>query len=128
MPPKDPTVEEARAYKQARTKAQQAGPPMTLGNMRSNGVRSLSVYCHCCHHEVEFNVDHMPGRRRGALDWAAHGVHAVRFCRGRRTAELSGDIIADKLSRPQRLSYSGRVNGRRCSARMPATALSFNFD
>jgi hypothetical protein len=26
--------------------------PMTLGNMRSNGVRSLAVQCHQCHREV----------------------------------------------------------------------------
>jgi hypothetical protein len=26
--------------------------PMTLGNMRANGVRSLAVQCHQCRHEV----------------------------------------------------------------------------
>jgi hypothetical protein len=26
--------------------------PMTLGNMRANGVRSLAVSCHLCHHET----------------------------------------------------------------------------
>jgi hypothetical protein len=26
--------------------------PMTLGNMRANGVRSLSVSCMLCHHEA----------------------------------------------------------------------------
>jgi hypothetical protein len=26
--------------------------PMTLGNMRANGVRSLAIYCHNCHHEA----------------------------------------------------------------------------
>ena len=26
--------------------------PMTLGNMRANGVRSLAVSCHLCHHEA----------------------------------------------------------------------------
>jgi hypothetical protein len=26
--------------------------PMTLGNMRTNGVRSLAVGCHLCHHEA----------------------------------------------------------------------------
>jgi len=25
------------------------GPPMTLGNMRENGVRRLAVYCERCH-------------------------------------------------------------------------------
>jgi hypothetical protein len=31
--------------------------PMTFGNMRSNGVRSLLVYCSVCPHTVVFNVD-----------------------------------------------------------------------
>jgi hypothetical protein len=26
--------------------------PMTLGNMRENGVRSLAIQCHQCRHEV----------------------------------------------------------------------------
>jgi hypothetical protein len=33
------------------------GLPMTLGNMRANGVRALFVYCPACHHQVNFNVD-----------------------------------------------------------------------
>jgi hypothetical protein len=35
--------------------------PMTLQNMRENGVRSLSIQCHQCRHEVVMNVDHLPG-------------------------------------------------------------------
>ena len=31
--------------------------PMTLGNMRRNGIRSLFVYCHICHHSRDLNVD-----------------------------------------------------------------------
>jgi hypothetical protein len=30
---------------------------MTLGNMRENGVRSLSVYCWSCHHDAVLAVD-----------------------------------------------------------------------
>jgi hypothetical protein len=30
--------------------AAHAGPPMTLGNMRENGVRRLNVSCWICHH------------------------------------------------------------------------------
>jgi hypothetical protein len=60
MPPKDPTIEEARAFRgRARSRSREPSPPMTLGNMRSNGIRRLSVSCPCCHHQVEFNVDHM---------------------------------------------------------------------
>jgi hypothetical protein len=33
------------------------GPPMTLANMRENGVRSLSVTCELCHHGAAMNVD-----------------------------------------------------------------------
>jgi hypothetical protein len=33
--------------------------PMTLGNMRANGVRSLAVSCMLCHHEAV--VDAAPG-------------------------------------------------------------------
>jgi hypothetical protein len=33
------------------------GPPMTLANMRANGVRSLSIRCELCHHEAVMNVD-----------------------------------------------------------------------
>jgi hypothetical protein len=35
--------------------------PMDLANMRQNDVRSLSVQCHQCRHEVIMNVDHLPG-------------------------------------------------------------------
>ena len=33
---------------------------MTLGNMRANGVRSLTVYCSACPRVVVFNVDAYP--------------------------------------------------------------------
>jgi hypothetical protein len=33
------------------------GPPMTLANMRKNGVHSLSVTCELCHHEAVMNAD-----------------------------------------------------------------------
>jgi len=36
-------------------------PPMTLGNMRANGVRSVIVTCSNanCRHEAIVNVDHL---------------------------------------------------------------------
>jgi hypothetical protein len=34
--------------------------PMTLGNMRQNGVRGLSVTCRHCDHKTEVNVDAWP--------------------------------------------------------------------
>jgi hypothetical protein len=35
--------------------------PMTLENMRHNGVRSLDIQCKQCRHRVILNVDHLPG-------------------------------------------------------------------
>ena len=37
--------------------ARYRGPPMTLANMRAQGVRSLWVVCELCHHEAVLNVD-----------------------------------------------------------------------
>jgi hypothetical protein len=34
--------------------------PMTLENMRANGVRSLDIQCNQCRHRVILNVDHLP--------------------------------------------------------------------
>jgi hypothetical protein len=45
----------------ARTRSNEPIEPMDLANMRHNGVRSLSVQCHQCRHEVVMNVDHLPG-------------------------------------------------------------------
>jgi hypothetical protein len=35
----------------------QPGPPMTLGNMGANGVRSLDVCCWLCHHRAILSAD-----------------------------------------------------------------------
>jgi DNA-directed RNA polymerase subunit RPC12/RpoP len=35
--------------------------PMTLQNMRQNGVRSLDVQCNQCRHRVIVKVDHLRG-------------------------------------------------------------------
>ena len=40
------------------------GPPMTLGNMRELGVRSLFVTCELCHHVAVLPAE--PLGRRGA--------------------------------------------------------------
>jgi hypothetical protein len=34
--------------------------PMTLGNMRANGVRSLAVTCPKCHHEAVISAEPWP--------------------------------------------------------------------
>jgi hypothetical protein len=36
------------------------GPPMTLANMRQNGVRSVAATCEACGHKGDVNVDALP--------------------------------------------------------------------
>jgi hypothetical protein len=36
------------------------GPPMTLANMRQNGVRAVIATCQSCLHKADVNVDALP--------------------------------------------------------------------
>jgi hypothetical protein len=36
------------------------GPPMTLANMRQNGVRAVTATCQACGREADVNVDALP--------------------------------------------------------------------
>jgi len=36
------------------------GPPMTLANMRANGVRAVIATCEACNHKADVNVDALP--------------------------------------------------------------------
>ena len=38
------------------------GPPMTLANMRMNGVRAVIATCEACGHTADVNVDALPER------------------------------------------------------------------
>jgi hypothetical protein len=42
------------------TRSDEPIQPMTLGNMRQNGVRGLDVTCRACGHHTEVNVDAWP--------------------------------------------------------------------
>ena len=76
------------------------GGPMTLANMRAQGVRSLSVSCELCHHAVLMNVD--------AFDDAV----AVPAFRPRMVCTSCGIIGADVRpnwqERPRGESLTGR--------------------
>jgi ABC-type hemin transport system substrate-binding protein len=37
------------------------GPPMTLANMRQNGVRAVTATCEACRREADVNVDALSG-------------------------------------------------------------------
>ena len=47
----------ARATRLPALTSETRGPPMTLANMRAQGVRSPWVVCDLCHHEAVLNVD-----------------------------------------------------------------------
>jgi hypothetical protein len=53
--------------------ARYRGLPMTLANMRAQGVRSLWVVCDLCHHEAVLNVD----RFGDGVPVPAFGPHMV---------------------------------------------------
>jgi DNA-directed RNA polymerase subunit RPC12/RpoP len=36
------------------------GPPMTLSNIRANGVHAVSAACEACGHKADVNVDALP--------------------------------------------------------------------
>ena len=36
------------------------GPPMTLGNMRENGVHAVTAECRACGHKSDVVVDQLP--------------------------------------------------------------------
>jgi hypothetical protein len=36
------------------------GPPMSLANMRQNGVRVVTATCEACKHAADVNVDALP--------------------------------------------------------------------
>jgi hypothetical protein len=65
--------------------------PMTLGNMRANGVRSLMVYCGACRVPADRGVQRrrICGISPGAGLRPAHGVHRLRHDRRRRAPELA---------------------------------------
>jgi NAD(P)-dependent dehydrogenase (short-subunit alcohol dehydrogenase family) len=66
------------------------GPPMTLGNMRANGVRTLDAWClgRDCHHHKVLDVSTMPNDVTVPSIRPPAAVRALRPPRRRRTAEL----------------------------------------
>ena len=48
------------AVMMARSRSNDPIEPMTLGNMRANGVRSLAISGRICHHQAMLSVDRWP--------------------------------------------------------------------
>jgi hypothetical protein len=73
--------------------------PMTLGNMRELGVRSLNVSCWLCHHQAVLSAEPLAGRRRGADLRSSHGLHRLRHRWCGCPAELEGAAAAGEADR-----------------------------
>ena len=58
------------------------GPPMTLANMRMNGVRAVIATCEACGHKADVNVDALP-----------EGVTVPEVGRGLRCSHCGGKQI-----------------------------------
>lgn len=84
---------EVGSYKPGKSKS---GPPMDLANMRSNGVRALSVQCLACQHHASVNVDNQPEHL------------AVKSFEGRmRCSQCSSkriDVRPDWLAKPHKVT------------------------
>jgi hypothetical protein len=76
---------------------------MTLGNMRENGVRSLSVTCELCHYEAVMKVDAFDN----AIPVPAFGPRMVRTSCG----IVGADARSNWKERSARESLTG-VNRR----------------
>jgi hypothetical protein len=78
--------------------------PMTLGNMRRNGVRSLAIHCGAldCHHQAVLEVDrysdnvqcHRSARECGAPSAETEGLTRARIGWGRRDGSSPSDLPA----------------------------------
>src|ERR1700722_7759333 len=61
------------------------GPPMTLANMRLNGVPLVTAICEACGHAADVNVDALP-----------ESVHAPHVGRRLRYSRCGGKRVWDK--------------------------------
>jgi len=76
--------------------------PMTLGNMRENGVRSLSIMCSVCHREAVMSADPWPDN----VPVSAFGRRMV--CT--RCGMIGADARPNWKEQPQRPSLTGAAS------------------
>jgi hypothetical protein len=112
-----------------------AGPPMTLGNMRANGVRSLDVSCLQCHHRTILSADpcpdHVPAPMfdprtvcTGASSALTPGRTGTNSYSARGAMAVSGlnALVRDKLlDRP-----GSRQDGAGCAVQAGASSVAAN--
>lgn len=69
----------------AKARGKNFGPPMTLANMRHNGVRAVIARCEACGHASDVNVDAFAETitvPRSDVVFVAAGVEGSRSIRG----------------------------------------------
>ena len=105
---------------------------MTLGNMRENGVRSLSITCGAlhCHHDAIMDVSNFADDEVSAILRPAHGLHGLRCNRCRRAAELERENVENVMRKALcfywlcvRRAWSGSVEKANAMANILGTAI-----
>ena len=87
----------------AKRRGSYRGPPMTLANMRAQGVRSLSVSCWLCHHGAVLIAD----RWSDEVQLPSLGTRMV--CTG--CGIVGADVRPDWQEREGRESLTGARSG-----------------
>jgi hypothetical protein len=101
------------------------GPPMTLGNMRQNGVRAVIAMCESCGHKADVNVDALPEtifvlKQAGASDAATAGANgSIRNPRG-----IRDDRIRSKIRKKSPARAGARMRGRKGALRLGGKKVS----
>jgi hypothetical protein len=111
--PKSLCAESATSLRRARPAPQhehmstrprsQAGPPLTLGNMRANGARSFAVLCWTCRGDAVLPIAVLMSRD-------CHASHVADVHPG---AAMGFEIERKFLLRGSRLQPSIRISGKR---------------
>jgi hypothetical protein len=103
----------------------QAGPPITLGNMRANGVRSLDRQCH---HEAVLSADRhrgvgAPARRRPSRNRPGTGRASRAYALFRRGGCQAGVVSGTPTGLPAAMKPWERIGTgpSRCLRRLALT-------
>jgi hypothetical protein len=90
--------------------------PMTLGNMRANGVRSIAVSCWQCHHEAVLCADCWPDHMTVPTFGPRMVCTPMRHRRRGRPAELARAIGAAERRWHRAMAMSGIGPRKRATA------------
>jgi hypothetical protein len=95
--------------------------PMTLANMRQNGVRAVTATCEACGREADVNVD--------ALPETLHVPHVGRRLRCSQCGGKASGLGPHDIPRPTAPARQTiTANDRQCPRPATATARPIGFD